>query len=161
MSDIFLKRKHTRLKEYDYRTSGIYFITICTHNRNQILSNIVCSEENDNIAEVVLTPYGEIAEEQLLLLEERYSNLSIVQYVIMPDHIHVIIWLSSGDNITIANIIGTYKSLTTRFCKALHPLNKIFQTSYYDHIIRNDCDYNEISKYISENPMRWYYKHHL
>ena len=58
---------------------------------------------------------------------------------------------------TIIDIICTYKSLTTRECKKIRHIDKLFQTSFYEHIIRNCEDYNEISKYIYENPIRWLY----
>ena len=147
------------------------------------------------------TNYGKIAERQLLMLEQRYPALKVDQYVIMPNHIHVIFILrdltevnpnlvkwnlnsagvnprptvGDGEEIrvnpcptvengeetgviprpTIMDIVCTYKSLTTRECKKLYPIKKLFQTSFYDHIIRDKEDYNEIVKYIHKNPMLW------
>ena len=91
------KRKHPRLHHYDYSSAGAYFVTICTQNRRCVLSSIVgrvlAPAETD---EIEYTTFGKIAEEQLLLLEDRYPCLSVDRYVIMPNHIHVILVLE-GD----------------------------------------------------------------
>ncbi|MBR2432055.1 MAG: transposase, partial [Clostridia bacterium] len=147
-------------ENYDYRA---YFITICTQNRRCLLSRIVGrglapAEIND----VEYTLFGEIAKEQLFLLEKRYSFLTIDQYVIMPNHIHIIMILQNdtagaSPRPTIMDIICTYKSLTTRECKKKGFIEKLFQTSFHEHIIRTREEYDEIRKYIYENPIRWYY----
>ena len=92
------KRKHPRLDNYDYSSKGAYFVTICVQNRRCVLSRIVRSGKTDiqqNVATnpIEYTTYGRIAEKQLLMLEERYPHLSIDKYVIMPNHVHVILVL--------------------------------------------------------------------
>ena len=87
------KRKPTRLKGYDYSQNGAYFVTICTHNRKCILGNIV--GQGLAPAEIVLSQYGKIAKEQLLDLENRYKTIKIDKYVIMPNHIHIIVILDN------------------------------------------------------------------
>ena len=84
-------RKHVRLEQYDYSTAGAYFITICIHNRRCLLSRVV--GRGLAPAEIQYTAYGQIAWEQLLLLEQRYPSLKIGRYVIMPNHIHAILLL--------------------------------------------------------------------
>ena len=153
------KRKHPRLDNYDYSSAGAYFITICTQNRRCLLSRIV-EREKSLVAEYSL--FGEIAKKQLFLLEERYPHLSIDNYVIMPNHVHVIRRLngeSAGPRPrpTITDIVCAYKSLTTRECKKNNFDGILFQTSFYEHIIRAREDYEEIVKYIQENPIRWHY----
>lgn len=151
------QRKHPRLAHYDYSTAGAYFITICTHNRRCLLSRI--AGQDLGAAEVHYTAYGEIAEKQLLLLEQRYPSLKIDQFVIMPNHIHAILILEEAAGAsprpTIADIVCAYKSLTTRACKAVRPVEKLFQTSFYDHVIRGQEDYAEIAEYIVNNPKQW------
>ena len=150
------QRKHPRLEHYDYSTAGAYYITICTHNRRYLLSHIV--GQGLGPAKIQYTPYGKIANEQLLLLENRYPSLKIDQYVIMPNHIHVIFLLEAAgasSRPTITDIICAYKSLTTRECKKTHPIDKLFQTSFYEHVIRGREDYNEIAEYIVNNPKQW------
>ena len=138
------KRKHPRLDNYDYSTAGAYFITICTQNRRCFLSHIV--GRGLAPAEAHLTGYGAIAEEQLLLLEERYPQLKINQYVIMPNHIHAILLLEetagASPRPTITDVVCAYKSLTTRKCKQFKPIEKLFQTSFYEHVIRGQADYD-------------------
>ena len=91
MENNFQKRKHPRLDHYDYSTGGAYFITICTQNRRCLLSRIV--GRGLAPAEIQYTAYGRIAQEQLLILEQRYPSLKVNQYVIMPNHIHAILLL--------------------------------------------------------------------
>ena len=157
MDNCLPKRKYPRLKCYDYSTAGAYFITICTENRRCLLSRIV--GRGLAPAEIQNTVYGQIAKEQLLLLEQRYSSLKIGPYVIMPNHIHAILSLeeTAGDrrNPTIMDIVCAYKSLTTRECKKVMSVDKLFQTSFYEHVIRGYEDYDEIAEYIANNPKRW------
>ncbi len=163
------KRKHPRLTDFDYSAEGVYFVTICTQNKRCLLSNIVGrgftpAEEYEHLGSVrsvvELTPYGKIAEEQLFLLEERFLGLAVDEYVIMPNHIHVIFAINTetagvNPRPTVMDIVCAYKSLTTRECKKIKPIKKLFQTSFYEHIIRNEKDYNETVAYISGNPDKW------
>jgi len=151
------KRKHPRLDHYDYSTAGAYFITICTQGRRCLLSRIV--GRGLAPAETQYTTYGQIAQEQLLLLEKRYFSLKIDQYVIMPNHIHAILLLEDAAGAsprpTIMDIVCAYKSLTTRQCKKVQPIDKLFQASFYEHVIRGREDYHEIVEYIVNNPKQW------
>lgn len=88
------KRKPNRLKQYDYTLNGAYFITICTQNRKEILSEIIVGRGLAP-AECKLSEYGKIAEQELLNLEKRYAGVKIDKYVIMPDHIHAIISINN------------------------------------------------------------------
>ena len=138
-------RKPIRLKEYDYGTNGAYCITIFTKDRKRILCDIVGDD-----AHIVPKPYGRIVEKYIRNVPE------IEKYVIMPNHIHMIIridngtmWASSPTN-KVANIVRSLKTLTTK------EIGKpIFQRNYHDHIIRGENDYAEIWKYIDENPLKW------
>lgn len=153
------KRKPNRLKGFDYASDGAYFITVCTKNKIRCLSKVV--GRGLAPAEIQLTEYGKIAEEQLLSLEKRYSNIRICEYVIMPNHIHLILTINktaagASPCHTVTDIICAYKSLTTRLCKQKgFNGNKLFQTSFYDHIIRDDEDYQIKYQYIDENPIKW------
>ena len=156
MKEELPKRKHPRLNHYDYARGGSYFITICTQNRKCILSNIT-SEAN-----VVLSKMGKIAETELFALQNRFDFLILRDYVIMPDHIHIIFSLTPrmippSPRPTVNDIICAYKALTAKECKKCGYADKLFQASFFEHIVRGREDYNEIVKYIRENPMRWYY----
>ena len=167
------KRKPTRLKNFDYSSTGAYFVTICIQDRQQILSKIEKVLPADHMvgeglappAEylVTLKPCGEAVKEQLLALPHRFSNVSIENYIIMPDHIHAIIFIKNeaggaSPSPTLNDIICAFKSLSSRICKKQYGIEKTFQRSYAEHIIRDRDDYETRKKYILENPMRWYYK---
>jgi REP element-mobilizing transposase RayT len=134
------ERKRLRLADYDYSKTGYYFITVCTKDRKQVLSEIV--SDADNGANVRLTPWGTIAETYLKMLS------GIDKYVIMPNHIHMIVHKTDGKNLISA--LRTFKTVVTKKIG-----RSIWQSSFYDHIIRNREDYLEKWRYIDENPMKW------
>ncbi len=156
------KRKHPRLTNYDYGSSGTYFITICTQNRRCVLSRIVGRGlAPAEIGKIEYSLFGKIAEQQLALLEQRYPCLIVDRYVVMPNHIHMVLILNNpgagaSPRPTIMDIVCAYKSLTTIECKKHGFKEKLFQTSFHEHIIRGREDYEEIVKYICENPIRWH-----
>ena len=133
-------RKKLRLESYDYSEEGFYYLTVCTKDRRNILSDIRI--QDDHTVAVQLTPYGEAAERYLKSLP------GINRYVIMPNHIHMIIHKTNGKSI--ASDVRSWKGLVSKTIGA-----KIWQDSYYDHIIRNEKDYLEKCRYIDENPARW------
>ena len=147
------QRKTNRICEYDYSRNGAYFITICTHERRKILSEIVGDD-----AHIVPKPYGCIVEKYICNVPE------IEKYVIMPDHIHMIIRLDDGSmwastpttnhtrlqHSRVASIVRSIKVLVTKEIG-----RSIFQRSYYDHVIRNQRDYDEVWQYIENNPRKW------
>ena len=192
------RRKSTHLKYFDYSSRGAYFVTICTKDRKRLFSEIVLSSSrifnyttdqpvgeglappvsfptfisDDTVAEIRLKSCGQIVKEQLLLLENRYPTVSISEYVIMPDHIHAIIFLNNDtiedDNLsysggaspspTLNDVVCSFKSLTARACKQKYGIEKLFQRSYAEHIIRDYKDYETRKAYIQQNPIRWYCK---
>lgn len=172
----FPNRKHPRLKNYDYSSNGYYFVTVCckdmqcffgniTHNVGQRLSP---SERQYRDSLLLLSDYGQIAEEQLFALEERYDFVTIDKFVIMPNHIHAIIIFDGSAGAsprpTLSDIICAYKSLTTRSCNIITKCigRQIFQNSFYDRVITNEEGYLEVWQYIDENVRKWqndeYYK---
>ena len=81
------KRKQPRLKEYDYSENGMYFVTICTEGRSRILSHIINGQ-------VFLSEVGEICRSFLDDIPNHYPGVHLDQYVIMPDHIHILLWIN-------------------------------------------------------------------
>ncbi len=153
------KRKPTRLKEYDYSSPSAYFITICVKDRKELLSQIIVGQGLAP-AENRLTPYGNIAKEQIESLENRYNGIKIDKYVIMPNHIHILIsnYEAAGASPcpTISDVICTFKSLTTRACKKAGFVEQhLFQRSFHDQIIRDKNDYQKIWEYIDTNVLKW------
>ena len=150
-------RKPTRLAKYNYNQNGYFFITICTHNKECILSKIVGGGAFD-APKSILTKTGEIVN-KYILSTNNISNLSVDKYVIMPNHIHLILTLKnqngtskapSPTNTVISHSIATLK----RFVNGEIGHN-IFQRSFYDHIIRGEKDYLKIWEYIDNNPAKW------
>ena len=152
----FTERKVNRLSEYDYNTCGAYFVTICTKDRRKILSQVVGDD-----AHIVPKPYG-------IVVEKYIRNIpQIDKYIIMPDHIHMIIRLDNGSmwastptdtkpqHNRVSNIVRSLKILVSKEIG-----ESIFQRSYYDHVIRNQKDYDEIWQYIENNPQKWYLQIH-
>ena len=151
------QRKQNRIPDYDYSQNGAYFITICTKDRQQILSKIV----GDGFP--VPTPTGQIAEEYLHKIPVKYPFVSVDRYVIMPDHIHILLRIDTAQDgtgtpsPTLGNMIGWYKYQVTKEVNSRTNTTgqKLFQRSYYDHVIRNQQDYDEIWQYIENNPRKW------
>ena len=162
------KRKDLRLKQYDYSSAGAYFVTICVKDRIRLLSNIIKPVGVGALddPQIRLTPIGEIVE-KYLLSSENIPGVKIDRYVIMPDHIHIIIFLNPNEylkrkdgssraptptNEMLPHIVSTFK----RFCnKEIE--NNVFQRGYIEHIIRDREDYEEHLRYIRDNPARWCY----
>jgi len=155
----YKNRKTPRLQNFDYNNVGVYFITICTQNKKCILSRIVGTGVPD-CPQIELTQYGEIADKYINQLNNFYEHLSVESYVIMPNHIHILLFVKdSGQsrtpvptraNSAFSQFISTFK----RFCNKEYGEN-IWQARAYDHIIRNREDYEEHLRYIYENPIRW------
>lgn len=178
MKEVIPHRKPTRSKYIDYSRSGAYFVTICAKDRKQIFSRIVYEskamegaasysptsdfENVSSCATVHLTDIGRIAHEQLTKISERFEGVRVDEYVIMPNHIHVVIFLGNTDEMSdqkhdLNDIIRVYKSFTARLCKKAYGIEGLFQRSYYDHFIRDKSDYEKIARYIRNNPITWYY----
>ncbi len=136
-------RKQNRLKGYDYSQNGVYFITICTVNKQKLLCNIVGDD-----AHIVPTKYGTVVEKFMK------SMPGIDKYVIMPNHVHLIVnnengamWASPP---TVSQKIKSFKIMVTKTIG-----KPIFQRSFYDHVIRDEEDYLRIWEYIENNPGKW------
>ena len=155
------KRKHPRLKQYDYSLPGYYYVTI--HNeRNAPYLSKVGRGLAPAAAVLKLTSQGQVAQCQLQVLQERYPSVSVEKYVIMPNHIHMILRLmgetaGASPRPTLPEIVGTYKSLVTRLCNQSDqtPGRKLFQTSFYETVLRDERMYQDCWRYIEGNPSKW------
>ena len=160
MDTQFPQRKRTRWEGFDYNSAGAYFITICTQNRLQLLSQIVGGDVLDAPRSVLLY-HGTIADKYLKQLSEFYDYMEVDQYVIMPNHIHFILFVyeTDGNKLSAAkqhSAMSRFVSTFKRFCNKEYGEN-IWQRGSIDHVIRNRDDYQEHIKYIYENPARWHY----
>ena len=100
-------RRSIRLKEYDYTQSGLYFITICTNNRDMIFGEVVDGN-------VILNKWGEIVKYEWLQSEKLRQNIKMDDFVIMPNHFHGIIEIVNGDD---GRGSTRHAPTTEQFCK--------------------------------------------
>ncbi len=167
-------RRSIRLPGYDYTQPGAYFVTICTHNREPLFGRVVNGE-------MVLNAWGRIVwEEWFRTAQVRpYVELFEDEFVVMPNHIHGIIWIVrdtvgaqrrcaptkpggvTPNNVapgSLGAIVRAFKSAVTKRINALRgtPGARVWQRNYYEHIIRNERALNAIRRYIAENPQRWH-----
>ena len=150
------KRKSTAIPHYDYSQPGAYFITLCVEKRRPILGKI------DSSPQVVLSSIGKIVSDVWSSLPQRFPCLDAISqsiFVVVPDHIHGILQITAGGaspSPTLHQILGSFKSITTIETNRLlgTPGQKLWQRSAYEHILRNQQDFDEAAGYIAENPAR-------
>ena len=136
-------RKRTRLKGYDYSLPNVYFVTVCTHDRKCLFGKAGdCNR------------YGKMAEDGILRIPDHFPQVQILKYVVMPNHVHILLRISGGDR-KLDRIIGNWKAYVTREIHRFQPEMKIWQTSFHDHIIRNEQAFQKIWLYIEGDPMNW------
>jgi putative transposase len=173
-------RKSIRLKHYDYRSNGYYFVTICTYEKICYFGNI----ENQRVN---LSSLGKIAKKFWLEIPEHFNSVEIDHFVIMPNHIHGIVVINrefenypknmvgklheyspqqneydlpkimsdlSPKKGSLSSIIRSYKSAVTRWNKLNNYDNFRWQSRFYEHIIRDDESLNNIREYIINNPIK-------
>jgi putative transposase len=174
------KRQSIRLSNYDYSQEGSYFITLVTQDRIRLFGKI-------EDGKMMLSSVGKIVEEEWKKTIQLRPNITLGEFIIMPDHMHMILTISSqiekkedkewihsnpkSPSHTIGAIIRGFKGASTKKINLFlnsrgellfAPTNssefykyKIFQRNYYEHIIRNENDYNRIERYIIDNPINW------
>ena len=141
----FYSRKSPRIPGYDYSSCNYYFVTICTHE-HQCLFGFTDNKSKS----------GEIAENHILQLSEHYDTIDIIKFVVMPNHVHMILSIGAGENNPNLNqIIAQYKSGVTREIRKLCPNQNVWQRSYHDHVIRDQKGFEKIWTYIENNPLKW------
>ncbi len=146
-------RKSPRLAEYDYANTGFYFVTICLQDKVCRFGEIVDDE-------MQLNDVGEMIGTEWLLLPQRFKQVGLDSFVVMPNHIHGIIDLEKG--ITLSRVIQAFKSVSTNeYIRGVKQLGwgkfdgTLWQRSFYDHVIRNGNDLFRVQEYIQNNPLSW------
>ena len=152
-------RKTMRARYCDYSSTGAYFLTICTREKKRILSRIVGTGVLDR-PKVELLQCGTVVEKYIRQLNDFYENITVNEYVIMPNHVHLIVSVvrdgPSGTpvptvlNSTVSKFVSTLKRFVNKEIG-----ENIFQRSFYDRIIRSRDEYMEICNYIVLNPKNW------
>ena len=150
------KRKSNRLESYDYSSTGAYFVTVCTLKRQNYFWSKV-GTTSGRPPDIELSSCGKIVCEAIQNITIAYPELSVDSYVIMPNHIHLLLRVRADERgrpmvaPTISRVIKQLKGYVSK------QIGKtIWQKSFYDHIIRDREDYEEHLKYIYENPVRWH-----
>ena len=146
------KRKPNRLPDFDYSTPGAYFITICTKGRR----NLFWVDVGASIARPQLTTWGEITANSICDISNHYPTVSVDHYVVMPNHIHLLMQINTGTNgrpmvaPTISTVIQQFKGIVTKRIG-----QSVWQKLYHDHVVRGERDYLKIWEYIENNPAKW------
>lgn len=171
-----LHRRSIRLPRFDYSSPGAYFVTICAHHKECIFGDV----EN---GDVVLNEIGEMVRNRLLASADMCSEIEIDEFMIMPNHLHLIVWivracatrpcikrpreLSNMDRgawhapvrkpRSLSSFVGLFKSKTTSIYRKISndSDSALWQRNYYERVIRNENELFAIRKYIIENPLKW------
>jgi len=164
------QRKSPRWKDYDYSSPWWYFVTICTKGREHYFGEIYKGE-------MKLSEIGTICKQEIKDTEQRRSHIRIDEYIIMPNHIHLLMIVGENPVGTYGNTSNDHTSynitnndalprvptqslwsiirnIKSRVTKYTNQNNLVFarQSRYHDHIIRNEDEYNRIKYYIQTNP---------
>ena len=171
------RRKPLRLRDYDYSRSGMYFVTICTKDRVCCLSRVEAPGSVGALHEapvITLTDLGRIVDKMIVSLPKRYPGVQIEKYVVMPNHIHLLLRLPApetgahrdaplpagktekgGTRALLAQIVGYLKMNASKETHAKYPGLQLWQSRFHDHVVRNEADCLRIWNYIDANPAKW------
>ncbi len=161
----FHHRRSIRLAGYDYSRAGLYFVTICTQNKQCLFGAVDGGVMRLNDA-------GAMVRDQWLAMPERFPVLSPFDFVVMPNHMHMILALGAGGTAeseatatrhpTVGDIVKAFKSLTAiAYLRGIGEMGRtkdshgLWQRNYYEHIIRNERNLTKIRNYIVTNPAKW------
>ena len=155
-------RRSIRLPGYDYSLPGAYFITLCVYDKSPLFGYI------DNEI-MILSDYGTVVDANWRKMLQHNILISSPSWVVVPNHLHSIVvieeeMLNPVDSSTssLGNIIGNFKSITTRKINQMRQKvgDKVWQRNYFEHIIRDEYQYNRIAYYIETNPATWNKDHY-
>lgn len=151
-------RKRLRAQSFDYASPGAYWVTICVQHMEcrfgQVYEGAMCLNEA-----------GQMVSLHWQSLPERFAELELDAFVVMPNHLHGIVFLNSTADdapVSLSAIIGAFKSLTTvdysRGVREgrLPPYDRtLWQRSFQDRIVQSEQRLNELRRYVEGNPGRW------
>lgn len=156
----FHQRKHPRLKCYDYSSEGCYFVTVCVCRADFVLSSVI--DRGPALApEIILTSLGKITEKHIFSIEDKYENVSVERYAILPDHVHILLNFQCPSDgglgaarPTLQRVIkGTKAMITREFGQS------VWQDSFYDEVIKSEEHYLRVWSYIDSNAQKWLLSH--
>jgi putative transposase len=172
-------RKTTRLQHYDYASTGAYFVTLCTQQREHLFGDVVDSE-------MKLNEYGKIVQDEWHKSAEIRKEIKLDGFVVMPNHVHGIVFIQPIEiesdmrprvgaqglaplrktkiqlrlvrpKKSLGSFVAGFKAGVTKGMNECRntPGTPVWQRNYHEHIIRNDEDCNRIRNYIQHNPQNW------
>ena len=160
-------RQSKRLKNYDYRSYGAYFVTICVRNRRCLFGSVANGSTS-------LACIGRTLQQCWLEIPRHQPFAALDEFTVMPNHFHGIVWISAEAlqtatvkaNVTpaagflkdsLSSVIAAFKSAVTRMSNRHlgKPGKSFWQRSFYDHVIRDDDELQIIRQYIIDNPRQW------
>lgn len=159
------QRHSIRLKDYDYSQAGAYFVTICTHKKEFLFGNVVNGEMR-------LNELGKVVQDEWHRSAKMRREIELDTFVVMPNHIHGIVTIVGAQGLaplqhghpplqrrprSLSTFVTGFKSAVTRRINDLRgtPYTPVWQRNYYEHVIRNEDDLDEIREYIVHNPLKW------
>ncbi len=146
-------RKRNRMQGYDYSACGLYFITLCTMDRECLLWDNVGAICDRPPKMLPLSAAGKAIEAERAVLSTIYENVQLELCCIMPNHVHLLLHIHPGTDgrskiaTTISRVIKQFKGAVSKWLG-----QPIWQRSFYDHVIRNEQEYIRISEYVENNP---------
>jgi len=150
-------RKKIRLQGYNYSQPGYYFITVCVDGGYEMLGRVVGDAVLCVPPCVELSEIGKIVQTYLEKMNTVIERAFLENYVIMPNHVHLLIALKGGTQRTasptkaiVPRIVHGMKFVVTKQIGYA-----IWQRSYHEHIVRNETEYRHIWRYIDNNPTKW------
>jgi len=155
-------RRSIRLQGYDYSQAGAYFVTIVTRQRECMFGEIANGE-------MKLNDYGSIVAKTWTWLEDQYSYIELLRGIVMPNHFHGLLMTHENGRggsrsaptmekqKPLGQLIGAFKTVSTKQINLLRHTEGtvIWQRNYYEHIVRNEREMQNIWKYIESNPSMW------
>jgi len=144
------QRKNVRLQHYDYHANGYYFITICCLDKQPLLGTL-------HQGEIHVSLDGQHLLEEMLSLERTLRGISVYDYVIMPNHFHLVVEIQREEGETGMGVSGFVRLLKGNVTKRSG--RSLWQRGYYEHVIRQDESLQEIVQYMKNNPRRWELRH--
>jgi REP element-mobilizing transposase RayT len=130
-------RKHLRRLEQIWVESEIHLVNICTHRRQPVLA---C----DTVAPELVSVLRDVS---------ATTAWCVGRYVIMPDHVHFFCW-RTGETHSLCDFVGQWKSWTTHRAWELGHEGRLWQSEFFDHLLRDEESYTEKWEYVRQNPVR-------
>lgn len=162
MSNPVNNRQSMRLKNYDYSSTGAYFVTILSYERTNIFGRVRESS-------VVLNDLGRVVKNAWELIPDHFNEFELDSYVIMPNHLHGIIHIQNEKHYkdltynqfqqptrkSVSTVIQAFKATVTREARKESMAYHVWQRNFYEHVIRTDKELYKCQEYIQNNPLKW------